>query len=202
MTRSEMVELFEADGLSRKAAVFDPQKLEWMNGQHLMAMPLEALGPRVATALEAAGLATAAELEGRPDFFRLLLDLLRVRSRTIDELVRQAGPYLRETLDFDADAVGKLWLKDPAQADALLAASRAALAGLGRWDAAAMEPALRAVAERLGIGAGKLFQPLRLALTGVTATPGMFDVLVLLGRERSLARIDAARARIAAAATT
>ena len=199
MTRAEMVELFSADGLSRKAAVFDPQKLEWMNGQHLMAMPLDVLGPRVAAALEAGGLATAAELGARPEFFRLLLELLRVRSRTVDELVRQAGPYLRDVLDFDDEAVGKLWLKDPSQADALLAASRTALATLGSWDAAAMEPALRTEAERLGVGAGKLFQPLRLALTGVTATPGMFDVLLLLGRERSLARIDDARARIAAA---
>ncbi|MDF1502786.1 glutamate--tRNA ligase [Roseisolibacter sp. H3M3-2] len=199
MTRAEMVELFSEDGLSRKAAVFDPQKLEWMNGQHLMAMPLDALAPRVAEAVEGAGLATAADLAARPDFFRLLLELLRVRARTIDELVRQAVPYLRDALDFDADAVAKLWLKDPAQADALLGASREALAGLSSWDAAAMEPALRAAAEGMGVGAGKLFQPLRLALTGVTATPGMFDVLMLLGRDRSLARIDAARARIGAA---
>jgi glutamyl-tRNA synthetase len=59
-----------------------------------------------------------------------------------------------------------------------------------------MEPALRAVAERHGVGAGKLFQPLRVALTGLTVSPGMFDVLELLGRDRSLRRIEAALARI------
>ncbi len=199
MTRDEMVALFSEDGLSRKAAVFDPQKLEWMNGQHLMRMPLDELGPRVGAAMEAAGLATAASLAARPEWYAKLLELLRVRSRTIDELVRQSVPYLREALDYDADAVAKLWMKDPAAADASLAGVRAALEALPDWDPAAMEQALRTEAERQGVGAGKLFQPLRLALTGVTATPGMFDVLDLLGRERALARIDDARARIAAA---
>jgi glutamyl-tRNA synthetase len=60
-----------------------------------------------------------------------------------------------------------------------------------------MEPALRGAAERMGVGAGKLFQPLRVALTGTAASPGMFDVLELLGRDRSLARVDAALALLA-----
>jgi glutamyl-tRNA synthetase len=199
MTREEMVALFGPDGLSRKAAVFDPQKLEWMNGQHLMMMPLELLAPRVAAAVEGAGLGNADDLGARTDWYHRLLELLRVRSRTIDELVRQATPYLREGLDYDPDAVAKQWMKDPDAADALLAAAREALAALPAWESAAMEPALRAVAEARGVGAGKLFQPLRVALTGVAATPGIFDVLELLGRERSLARIDAARERIAGA---
>jgi glutamyl-tRNA synthetase len=199
MTRDEMIALFSADGLSRKAAVFDPQKLDWMNGQHLMRMPLDELAPRVAAALEAAGLATADALAARPAWFHKLLELLRVRSRTIDELVQQAVPYLRDALEFDEEAVAKQWMKDPAAADALLAGAREALAALPAWEPSAMEPALRAEAERRGVGAGKLFQPLRVALTGVAATPGIFDVLDLLGRERSLARIDEARARIGAA---
>jgi glutamyl-tRNA synthetase len=198
MTREELVELFGPDGLSRKAAVFDPQKLEWMNGQHLMLMPLAQLAPRVAAAIEGAGLARADDLGARTDWYHRLLDLLRVRSRTVDELVRQATPYLREGLDYDADAVAKQWMKDPAGADALLAAAHEALAALPAWESAAMEPALRAVAETRGVGAGKLFQPLRVALTGVAATPGIFDVLELLGRDRSLARIDRARERIGA----
>jgi glutamyl-tRNA synthetase len=197
MTRDELIALFGADGLSRKAAVFDPQKLEWMNGQHLMLMPLPSLAPRVAAAMEAAGLATAAELEARPEWFARLLELLRVRSRTVDELVRQAVPYLRESLHFDPDAVAKQWMKDPAASHALLGAAGEALSELPAWEAAAMEVALRAVADRQGVGAGKLFQPLRVALTGVAATPGIFDVLELLGRERSLARIVDAQSRLA-----
>jgi glutamyl-tRNA synthetase len=191
MTLERMVELFSIDGLQRKAAIFDPKKLEWMNGQHLSMVPLDDLAPRVARALEAAGLATVAELEARHDWYYALLDLLRVRARTIDDVVRQAAPYLREEIAYDADAVAKQWKDAPATAD-LLAATRDCLAALDDWSPPAMEEALRALAESRGIGGGKLFQPLRVALTGLGVSPGIFDVLVVLGRERSLARLDAA----------
>ncbi|MDF2772059.1 MAG: glutamyl-tRNA synthetase [Geminicoccaceae bacterium] len=72
----------------------------------------------------------------------------------------------------------------------MLAEARAALAAVPEWEAALLEESLRPVAERRGIGAGKLFQPLRVALTGSSVSPGIFDVLVLLGRDRSLRRID------------
>lgn len=197
MTVDEMVHLFSADGLSKKAAVFDTQKLEWMNGQHLAAMPLDAVAPLVAREAEAAGLAPAGALLARGAWWTRLLDLLRVRSRTVDELVRQLRPYVGDVVEYDEDAVAKQWLKDPAATRTLLGAARAALDALPSWDAAAMEPALRAVAEAHGVGAGKLFQPLRVALVGGTASPGMFDVIELLGKARTLARIDAALARVA-----
>jgi glutamyl-tRNA synthetase len=148
----------------------------------------DALAALVAPAVEAAGLARAADLLGaRRAWFDLLLEQLRVRSRTVDDVARQSAVYLRDDLAYDDDAVAKHWRKDPAQARALLAAARDSLAGLAAWDAAAMEPALRGAAERMGVGAGKLFQPLRVALTGSAASPGMFDVLALLGRDRAIA---------------
>ena len=125
------------------------------------------------------------------NWLRMLVDLLKVRARTVDDMVRQAAPYLQDDIAYDEDAVAKTW-KDPKAAHEVLAATRAALADAKPWDAASLEGELRAFAESRGIAAGKLFQPLRLALTGVTASPGIFDVLVLLGRERSLARLDAA----------
>jgi glutamyl-tRNA synthetase len=118
------------------------------------------------------------------------LELLRIRARTVDDVVRQAGPYFGDDVSLDPDAVAKQW-KDPATAD-MLAEAREALAAVSDWSAAALEEALRPVAEARGIGAGKLFQPLRVALTGSAMSPGIFDVLVLLGRDRSLRRLDAA----------
>ena len=200
LTVAELVELFTPDGLLRKAAVFDPQKLEWMNGQHLSLVPLAELAPRVTPALVAAGLATEADLTARGAWYDALLDQLRVRARTIDDIVRQAAPYLHDEIAYDADAVAKQWLKDPAAARGLLADARAGLAVLPEWTAAAMEPALRAAAESRGVAAGKLFQPLRVALTGLTVSPGIFDVLELLGRDRALMRIDTALERIDAEA--
>jgi glutamyl-tRNA synthetase len=196
MTLDEMIELFSTDGLLKKAAVFDPKKLEWMNGQHLMLLAIETVVARVGPALVAAGLTTPDDLRARPEWYARLLDQLRVRGRTIDEIVRQAPPFLREDLELDDDAVAKHWLKDPIGTTAALREMRDALAGLPDWTGAAMEERLRALAEERGVGAGKLFQPLRVALVGSAASPGIFDVLELLGRDRSLRRLDEATKRI------
>jgi glutamyl-tRNA synthetase len=191
LTMDEMVTLFSVDGLQKKAAVFDPAKLEWMNGQHLSRIPLEELEPRVTPAIVAAGLATREDIESRREWYRRLLDLLRVRARTVTDIVRQAQPYFDVRLDYDPDAVAKQW-KDRDAAAELLAAQRARLAQAPAWEAGELETALRALAEERGIAAGKLLQPLRVALTGLTVSPGIFDVLVMMGRELALKRVDAA----------
>jgi glutamyl-tRNA synthetase len=199
MSVPQLVAAFSTEGLSKNAAVFDPKKLEWMNGQHLSMLAATDLAPTVASAIVAAGLATEADLQSRHDWFIQLIELLKVRARTVDDMVRQAMPYLGDDVTYDEDAVAKTW-KDTAATHDVLQATRSALAAAPAWDAAALEGMLRSLAESRGIGAGKLFQPLRVALTGVTASPGIFDVLSLLGRERSLSRIDAAMARLAAGA--
>ena len=191
MTLPEMVELFHPDGLQKKAAIFDPKKLEWMNGQHLSRVPAAELEPRVTPLLVSAGLATERELRERRDWYLALLDLLRVRARTTDDIVRQATPYLREEIEYDPEAVAKQW-KNPQETGDLLAATRERLADTA-WEPPAMEEALRALAEEKGVSGGRIFQPLRVALTGLTVSPGIFDVLVMLGRDRSLQRLDAAR---------
>src|SRR5437764_14123748 len=104
-----------------------------MNGQHLSMIPLEELEPRVTPAISAARLATEEELIARRDWYLRLLDLLRVRSRTIDDIVRQAGPYFLEDIEYDPAAVAKNW-KDPAESTELLRASRHALAAIESWD--------------------------------------------------------------------
>ena len=191
MTVPEMIELFSADGLQKKAAIFDPKKLEWMNGQHLSMIPLEELEPRVTPAIITARLATEEQLVERRDWYLRLLDLLRVRSRTIDDIVRQAGPYFFEDIEYDPVAVAKNW-KDPAEASALLGATREALASVSDWQTEPLETALRSLAESRGITAGKVFQPLRVALTGLPVSPGIFEMLIQMGRELSLKRIDKA----------
>ncbi|HVZ48699.1 MAG TPA: glutamate--tRNA ligase [Gemmatimonadaceae bacterium] len=191
MNRAEMLELFSPDGFLRKASIFDPAKLDWMNGQHLMRMPFDRIFDLVVGAIVAAGLATEADLRARDRWTGRMIELLRVRARTVDDLVRQARPYLVDTVEYEPDAVTKQWKDGPATRT-LLVAARDALATQAPWDAATLDPVLRGVAQAQGVGAGKLLQPLRVALTGTAASPGIFDVLELLGRERSLARIDAA----------
>ncbi|PYO48001.1 MAG: glutamate--tRNA ligase [Gemmatimonadetes bacterium] len=196
MTVPEMIELFSVEGLQKKAAIFDPKKLEWMNGQHLSMIPLEELEPRVTPAIVTARLATEEELVERRDWYLRLLDLLRVRSRTIDDIVRQAGPYFLEEIEYDPAAVAKNW-KDPAEASALLQATRDALTKVSDWKTESLEASLRALAEQRGIAAGKVFQPLRVALTGLTVSPGIFEMLVQMGRDLSLKRIEKAISALA-----
>jgi glutamyl-tRNA synthetase len=190
MSMQEMIDLFSTDGLLRKASVFDPKKLEWMNGQHLSLTPATELEPIVSPLAVQAGLATAAELQGRREWWLALLDLLRVRARTTHDIVRQASTYFGAKVDYDPEAVARHW-KDRAGAATILTAVRDRLATTN-WDSAAMEDALRRLAEELGLSSGKVFQPLRVALVGQLASPGIFDVLAILGQASSLARLDAA----------
>jgi len=197
MTLDQMIELFDTAGLQKKAAIFDTKKLEWMNGQHLNLLSDDELMSYVTPALVAAGLTTEAELADRRDWYLFLLAQLKVRARTVDDIVRQASTYFRDAVDYDADAVAKQW-KDRAGTAAILRGVQSSLAAVAAWEHGAMEEALRTLAEQMGFAekAGRIFQPLRVALTGVSASPGIFEVLELLGRERSLARINSALALV------
>ncbi len=191
MTLDTLLAKFSLDGLQKKAAIFDPQKLEWMNGQHLSMLSLGEVLPHVYPAFERLGVATRADLDARDEWFRGLVDLLRVRARTVDDIARQAVPYFQDDITYDPEAVSKQWRDATASAE-ILAATRERLGALPAWEPTAMEVALRTLAEELGVSGGKIFQPLRVALTGLTVSPGIFDVLLYVGRDRSLARLDAA----------
>lgn len=195
MTLAEMVELFSVDGLQRKAAIFDPKKLEWMNGQHLSLTSAESLEPLVTEELIAGGLASAAELEARREWYLNLLDLLKVRARTVHDVIRQAEPYFRDNIDYDEAAVNAQWKDRTASAD-LLEAARVSLAETQRWEAGTLEASLRSLASSRGVGGGTIFQPLRLALTGQPVSPGIFEVLVALGRDVTLRRLHTVVGRL------
>jgi len=122
--------------------------------------------------------------------------LLVPRSRTLEDLARQALPFVREPVRFDEDAVAKHWARDPETAGRILDRLAESLADAPEWSAESVEPAVRGLAEELGVGAGKVIHPLRVALTGQASSPGIFDVLAVLGRERALGRIAAGRARL------
>ncbi|MEP6836040.1 MAG: glutamate--tRNA ligase, partial [Gemmatimonas sp.] len=191
MTLPQLIEKFNVNGLQKKAAVFDHAKLEWMNGQHLAHNPIAEIEAQVWPAFERGGLATVAELTAKAEWYRALLELLRVRARTIDEIVKLAAPYFRDTLEYDADSMAKQW-KDRTASRDILSAVHAKLSTLNDWTLQSTEENLRALAAELGVGNGKIFQPLRVALTGQAASPGIFEVLLYVGRERSLQRLATA----------
>jgi glutamyl-tRNA synthetase len=185
LSRDELIRRFDLDGINRKSAIFDTQKLEWMNGRYLQMIPAAELAATVRSALTDIGFAAADE------WWLRLTNLLQVRSRTVDELVQQARMFVQRDVAYDAGAVAKHW-KDPEATAASLLRLRDLFAEVEPFDEATMEAELRAHADRLGVSAGRVIHPLRVALTGVASSPGIFDVAVLLGRERVLARIDAA----------
>ncbi len=189
MMPEEMLAHFSLDRLHRKAAIFDTQKLEWMNGQHLSRRPLDEVLPRVIDAIVRHDVATHERLVADPAWTAHLVDQLRVRSRTVEEIVKQARPYLIDELVYDDEAVAKSLLKDRALSADILSATRDALVNAPAWTAEALEPALRTLAESRGLAAGKIFTPLRVAVTGLSVSPGIFDVLTLIGRDRSLERL-------------
>ena len=191
MTLEEMIDLFSTEGLQKKAAIFDPKKLEWMNGQHLSRTPAIELEPLVTPLMVAAKIATADELATRREWYLSLIDLWKVRARAVDDIVRQAPPYFAADIPYEEQAVRQHW-KDPRSTADLLRATRERLATVEPWTGDALEHALRGLAEQRGVSAGKLFQPLRVALTGMSVSSGIFEVLVAMGRELALHRLDSA----------
>ncbi|HSJ30156.1 MAG TPA: glutamate--tRNA ligase [Longimicrobiales bacterium] len=192
--RAELIRRFSLDGINRKSAIFDTQKLEWMNGRYLAEMPGRDLGAVLGAALE---VEPNAHTDG---WWTELAELLKVRSRTVLEMIEQARPYAFDDLEYDPAAVAKHWKDGPAVANRL-EKLRADFSALPEWTEPGLEACLRSRAEAEGVGAGKLIHPLRVALTGAAASPGIFEVARLLGRERVLGRMERAVVALAAGAS-
>ena len=196
MTAEELTGAFSSERLLKSGSVFDIEKLQWLNGRHLSARPSQELCDYIRAGLEGQ-LCDVDRLDDAP-WVEALLEVIKVRARTLDELVAQAHPFLCSNLNFDEKAVEKQWRKDPEAAIERLLGLHAAFEG-AEWTHEALEERLRGLAAEMEMGAGKLIHPLRVALTGNMASPGIFDVLVLLGRERVSQRIASGVERIRSA---
>jgi glutamyl-tRNA synthetase len=188
LPKDELVKLFSFEGVGKKGAVFDEQKLGWLNGQYVNAMPAAVIRETIRKPLEERG-EWDASLDGeRRVWFEQVIEALKPRSRKLSDIVRDCAAFLQDDVEYNPEAVRK-HLQDPAAPGRLQALSEA----LGRvepFTEAATEEALRKTAEALGVAAAKLIHPLRVALTGQAVSPGIFTVLVLIGRDRALRRIQ------------
>ena len=197
MTRDELIAAFDFDGVSKSGAIFDVTKLEWLNGVYVARLSREEFAAAAADALQTAGLWDDAYLGPRRFWFDRVLALMQPRMKTLTALPVEGRYFFDpgDELDYDRDGV-----KKHLRGDATSAALRALAlrwAALPEWTTDALESTLRAVAEENGLTGGALIHPVRLAVTGRTASPGLFEVVTLLGRERTLARIGRLLGRLA-----
>jgi len=194
MSTEQMIAWFDIDGIGKSAARFDFAKLENLNAHYIRSMPDDRLLDILVETLPhlPAGPDFAANLtpEGHAKLLTALPDL-KGRAKTLNDLIDGARfLFAGRPLTLDEPAAALL----DNDARALLADVRPVIAGVGEWKPATIEEAVKAFAAEKGVKLGKIAQPLRAALTGRTASPGIFEVLALLGREESLARIaDQAR---------
>ena len=183
------VQEFELEKMSKKAAIYDTKKLTWLNGHYLNSMPLTEIVKEAEPFFVESGLVTAAWIKEHKEFFNHLIDVVRVRVKTLQEVVDASTYFFKDFTEYDAKGVAKQFKDGAAE---LLQYCREQLAALPEFTLTSTEKCYNDIAAAKGLGLGKVIQPSRLALTGRTVSPGMFDVMTLLGREKTLARLDAA----------
>ncbi len=182
LSTEELIERFRIEDVGRSSAIFDEQKLRWINGRYMREMALDDYTTAVAVHL------------GRPpeERLRAACEIAQEKAQTLTEvwpLIR----FLFEPPVEDEKAWRKV-MKDGA--GRALGDARTALAAGEDFDVASVEASLSPVPERLGVAPGKVYQPIRVAITGSSVSPGIFESLAALGRSESLARIDAALERL------
>jgi glutamyl-tRNA synthetase len=181
-TRKELAEVFDLSGISGGSAVFNPEKLDWFNQQYIVTLAPEELTARIRPLLEAAGLWDAAFLGEKHGWFFSVLELLKPRAKRLEDFVTMGQYFFSDDVGYDEAAVAK-----HVKADGMVAhlhAVDSAIRSLEAFDPDSLEAAIRAVADARGVKAGTLIQAIRVAVSGRTATPGLFEVLSLLGRDR------------------
>jgi glutamyl-tRNA synthetase len=190
ITAKMLCESFSLDRVSSNPAIFDTDKLDWMNGVYIRELGAEAFVDRMAPLLVDAGLTTAEQVAALRPWLLKLAPLVSERIKRLDEIVPMVRFLFVEELEIDPAAHAKV--VKAGGAVPVLTAARTALAALPVFETAPVEEALRALPEQLGVKAKVVFQAVRVAVTGTTVSPPLFESLELLGREKSLARLDAA----------
>jgi glutamyl-tRNA synthetase len=183
-SREQMIAWFDFEHVGSTSGVWNPDKLLWLNQHYLKTLPPPDVAQRLVPFLEAKGLPVASfpRLEG-------LVVALRPRAKTLREMADMAAYFLTRGVAIDPSAAAKHLTPDSLK---LLQEVRTRLSTLPDWKAEDIEAVLKAVAEQTKVGLGKIAQPVRVAVTGGTISPGIGETLELVGRDESMSRLDAA----------
>ncbi|MFQ5478923.1 MAG: glutamate--tRNA ligase [Candidatus Binatia bacterium] len=184
-SREELVRYFDIEGVGKAAAAFDVEKFTWVNQQHLKSIPDEELAAMVLPFLERNG----GWVEENATLVAAV-GLLKERAHTLVDLAQQSRVFLVDELCYDTKATEKFLTDENL---AFLEKLEQALVRVECWGAEEIEAAFAVLLEQLGVKLGKLAQPARVALTGGTRSPGIYEVCEVLGKERTLKRLSSAR---------
>ncbi|MDY6904168.1 MAG: glutamate--tRNA ligase [Thermodesulfobacteriota bacterium] len=187
-TRDELIEKFSIDHIGKSAGVFNPEKMQAINADHIKNSSPETLILQLLPFLAEKGYGAKPN-----DYLKAVIETLTVRSKTLQEMADKAGFYYETEIVYDEKAAAKFLKKDHQPVLEQLATELAALDGLTQEQ---QEPAFKAVMETTGLKFGKIAQPVRVALTGGTESPGIFEVIETLGRDVVLDRLGKAVAYI------
>ncbi|MDO8915999.1 MAG: glutamate--tRNA ligase [Coriobacteriia bacterium] len=191
---SQLIEGFDLERVSKNAAIFDAEKLEWLNGVYMRELTPEALVDRMTPLLIEAGLLTSDEALARHDWLVALAPLVAQRLKRMDEVVPMVSFLFADDVEIDPAARDKV-LSD-SHVSVMLHATRSAMSDVEPYDTTSLEAALKALPEALDVKPKALFQAVRVAVTGSTVSLPLFESLELLGRDLSVRRIDAAIALV------
>jgi glutamyl-tRNA synthetase len=191
-SRQELIEKFSLESVGKSAGIFNPEKFLWLNFHYLKSRPLSQLAQEIVPFIEAKGYPVPQDKK----WVEKMISTLQERCKTLVELVDAAAFYLTDNIQIDEKA-GKRFLTPEIVLP--LNALIDKLSSIDVFDEVAIEQAFAAVLQQSGLAMAKLAQPVRVALTGSTVSPGIHEVIAVLGKERTLKRLRAALARIEAA---
>ncbi len=187
----QSISSFSLEKVSKTAAVYDVQKLIWLNGQYMTSYDLDRLTSLAIPFLVQAGLISSSEVEEKRAYIRDIVNIVRERVRTLAELAEASRYFFQDIEGYVQKGLEKYFIKQVGVADLLLK-GRECLSALDHFDAESTESAYRKLMEELKIKGGLIIHPTRLALTGRTASPGLFDVMAMLGKKKCLERMEQA----------
>ena len=188
MTKQELIERFNLKGIAKKSAVFDEAKLIWMNGQYISQMFDDEILNKIIPILQDRQLIDGSNFNDA--YVQCAISLLKPKIKKISDFANLGFYFFKDPDQYDQKAVKKYW-QDEAVVDRLVNINKR-LSSLDSFDATNIENVVRNSAEELGIAAAKLIHPIRLALTGFGVSPGLFELMEVLGKEVVIRRINKA----------
>ncbi len=187
VTKEEIIKEFDLGRVTKAAAVFDLQKLEWMNGNYIRQKSVDELADLCLPFLQKARFVPMGVTQKLRDKIKSIVALEQERIKTLSEIVPSTDFFFKDPIEYDPDSVAKVLVPE---AMPTLRQVRERLAGLKTWDLPTVESSVRGFVEESGHKTKVVFQPIRVAVTGRTVSPPLFETMVILGKEDTVKRID------------